>query len=234
MRLANALPLLFLGVFSLACSSSSSGGSGDGDGGSDSTSASSGTSTGSGMLDGEVIDCSWFTMPDNCWATTVAKATACAPPGVITDDPSIPNNVGLFAADRLSCAYDDGTTVEFAEPVPDPDSPEMLPFADYVWTFSVKDSGGAACVSIDETDKDFTVHLAEGDFSTSLVGSSSDFQEQIVCPDGKKYLIPYSTLTTCWEGFDNGPTAGFFNAGSFVTYELYGGGFEEMQLFLCK
>lgn len=231
-----AVPLWFLpaGCLLLACSSSNSGGSGDGDGGGNSASATSGASTGSGNLEGETIDCSWFELPDNCWATTVAKASACAPPGVITDDPNIPNNVGVFAADRLSCLYDDGTKVEFADPVPDPDSPEMLPFADYVWTFSVKDSAGTSCVSMDETDKNFTVHLAEGDFSTSLVGSSSDFQEQIICPDGSKYLIPYKTLTTCWDGFDNGPTAGFFNAGNFVTYELYGGGFEEVQLFLCK
>jgi hypothetical protein len=223
----------------VACSSSGGGGGATGGDGGDGTSGSatsgSGTSSsGSGGPQGEAVDCSWFAQPDNCWAQTVAKATACAPPGIITDDPNIPNNVGVFASDRLSCTYDEGVTVTFAEPVPNPDSPEMLPFADYVWDFVVNDPSGAPCVSRSENEEPFTIHLAEGDFSMGLVGPPEAFEYQISCPDGSQYHIPYATLSECWTGFDNGPAAGFFSAGNFVTYSLYGGGFEEQGLFLCK
>lgn len=241
--MARTLALLPLAVglaLLSACSSSSSGGGGSGGDGGDGTSTGVGVgstgsgSTGSGTPEGEAIDCTWFEDPGNCWATTVATATACVPPGVITDDPNIPNHVGVFAADRLSCAYAEGPSVVFATPVPDPNSSEMLPFADYVWDFVVNDAGGSPCVSFAVEEEPFTVHLASGDFSMGLVGPSSNFEYQIHCPDGSQYHIPYETMSGCWTGFDNGPTSGYLSAGSFVTYELFGGGFEEQQLFLCQ
>lgn len=177
---------------------------------------------------GERIDCTWFQSPDNCWVTATQAAAACAPAGIITDDPDIPNAVGVFDESRTACQYDDGTTIVYDTPVPDPDSPQFLPFADYDWGFEIRDEDGALCMRHTDEDRPFAVQLPEGAFTWEIIDLDV---LQIECADGRQYYAQgLPELLACATS----PGGGFFSAGNFVTYTLRGAGSEDAQMFVCR
>lgn len=55
------------------------------------------------------LTCKQLADPNNCWAKATTEATACI---------AMRTTPGLFAADRTTCTWSDGTTVTFDAPLP--------------------------------------------------------------------------------------------------------------------
>jgi len=129
-----------------------------------------------GTFEGEPIDCTWFADNTNCWVTAVTEAAAC------TDSAT----AGLFAEDRTSCDYDDGSQVKFEEALPEDlsDSDALLA---HNWNSEIFSADNASCASLKTSTlggMDLTV--SSGVFSMSVVGLAG---LQLTCADGSKFYM---------------------------------------------
>jgi len=120
-----------------------------------------------GCSSSKSLDCAYLA-GDNCWKTTVAKAT-CLPAAGTT---------GTLSADNASCAYASGQMITFTPAL-------VLPLASGFndWNFKVT-TGGQPCLHYEESSGGF--ELTVGADAVSEMVSGGDGID-LTCPDGTTY-----------------------------------------------
>lgn len=141
----------------------------------------------------EELTCAILEDPANCWAAAAEAAAACVPPST---------QIAVFAADRASCTFSDGTRVVFDAPLP-ADTFDLERFA-----FTIE-RDGVACARFVDTFENRMELEAGGHSAVSELHAGGAFH--LHCGDGPDYESDFDLLFTCpantapTDGFDVGP-----------------------------
>jgi hypothetical protein len=159
-----------------------------------------------------VLDCSWMDGP-NCWNALLPMLSSCV---------NTTQRFGTFSADRMTCTYDDGTTIKFDAPVPKQPSVDK---AD-LWNLTIE-KGGRTCLRLEEP--------AFGAMwlttSAGLFTATADPTAEVTCPDGTYFTAP--TIPVCAHLFPSASPAWAEPDGR-TQLELTGPAHMPLTLFDCQ
>jgi len=162
--------------------------------------------------DANEMDCAWIEGDDNCWATVAASTVGC----VHAD-----GALGTFDADRSTCTYEDGASVEFVEPLPAELDAGLGDDLDVVlW-----DSAGGECASFTQTADSFHLTGPAGTVVADYLQASAVY----TCPDGSQWTMSSHDLLEC--ELSRLPGYGMNSSSSDITVTLTT---TETALFSCE
>ena len=132
-------------------------------------------------LPGEAIDCYWFST-NNCWSSSIAAF-----------EQSLPEQtqIGSLSTDGKSCSYQDGTSVNFFNPVDPAQLVDEEYLKGFLWDFEIRLSGDFIMRYQDISEKAYLVQSSMGTFKASILDSGALV---ITCPDDTQYNVAIPSL----------------------------------------